>query len=502
MNLRASASTWLGRIALGLLVLVVAIFAGQQLVNTDKRVVQVFAAALLVFLAFRSRLITGLMLAVLFLPFPKGTSYGSTNVAFMLLIFIVWVFRVTTGRAKAAGRTPLDLPIIGLIMAYGLSFINVAIPEYIPLAWGQFTRFLTYVSLFYLVLNIVRTSDDVRKILTAQCVSCFLVCLAALFEQTHPGGTLVPGWIDFTETRATFGLGVRIGSTFLDYELFGEFCAINIILQIFMFQHADSRSRKAVFAGLMVLTFYCLLATVTRGAIVTFMAGMIYLAWLTRARLNFIKLTTSVCLVVGVIGGGDFIVSHFTNSDSVLTRLFASQIRNGVPDSRAPAWAAVWAEVIKSPIIGHGPYYSIEKGLGLEWWPHNVYLYYAYITGFVGLFFFLWILRELWITSKPMAASFGSGTYIQSATVLVRLMLFMFMLDQTKIDYLRNATYSFFTWFLFGLIFAVGNVARLEANSLAGVEGAAPARPQRVRAQGAAGSPRMSVSATPAVPLR
>jgi len=122
----------------------------------------------------------------------------------------------------------------------------------------------------------------------------------------------------------------------------------------------------------------------------------------------------------------------------------------------------------------------------------------------VGLFFFLWILRELWITSKPMAASFGSGTYIQSATVLVRVMLFMFILDQTKIDYLRNGTYSFFVWFLFGLILAVCNVARLEANSLAVVEGVAPARPllERVRAQGAAGSPRMSVSATPAVPLR
>ena len=504
MNPRASASAWIGRIAIGLLVLVVAIFAGQQLVSPDKRVVQVLAAGLLVFFAFRSRLITGLMLAVLFLPFQKGTSYGSTNRAFMLLIFIVWVFRVTTGRVKGAGRTPLDLPIIGLIMAYGLSFINVAVPEYIPLAWAQFAGFVTYIFLMYLVVNIVRTTEYVRKILIAQCVSCFLVCLVALFEQTHPGGAIVAGWIDFNQTRAPLGLGARLGSTFLDYELFGEYCAINIVLQIFMFQHAPSRSRKGIFAGLMVLTFYCLLATVTRGAIITIIAGLIYLAWLSRARLNFIKVTTATCLVVGLIGGGDFIVSHFTSSDSVLTRLFASQLKNGVPDSRAGAWTAVWAEIVKSPVIGHGPYYSIEKGLGLQWWPHNVYLYYAYITGFVGLFFFLWILRELWITSKPMAASFGSGTYIQSATVLVRVMLFMFILDQTKIDYLRNGTYSFFVWFLFGLILAVCNVARLEANSLAVVEGVAPARPllERVRAQGAAGSPRMSVSTTPAVPLR
>jgi len=83
-------------------------------------------------------------------------------------------------------------------------------------------------------------------------------------------------------------------------------------------------------------------------------------------------------------------------------------------------------------------------------------------VGIVGLFFFLWILRELWIISRPRAPSLGDGTYVQTATVLIRVLLFTFMLDQTKIDYLRNGTYSFFAWFLFGLVYAVGNVARAE----------------------------------------
>jgi O-antigen ligase len=313
----------------------------------------------------------------------------------------------------------------------------------------------------------------------------------------------VPGWIDFSQSERT-GLGVRVGSTFLDYELFGEFCALNLLLQIFMFQHAATKTRRAMIAGLMVLTLYCLLATITRGAILAFVAGLVYLAWLCRRRLNFVKLSTSTILVVGIIVGGDAVISTFTHSTSVINRLERSELKNGMPDSRAPAWIAVWNKVLDSPIIGHGPYYSIERGLGLEWWPHNVYLYYAYIIGFVGLFFFVWFLRELWIMTRPRAPSFGHGTYMETATVLARVLLFTFMLDQTKIDYLRNGTYSFFAWFLFGLVYAVGNVARAEEKerALAPYDpAAAPQRPPRVRSTAAA-SPRLAVSATPAVPPR
>src|SRR5262245_20738291 len=119
-------STWTLRLLLAVFVVCVAVFSGKQLADTNARVIQVVAAGFVVFFAFRSQLITGLLLTVLFLPFPKGTSYGTTNMAFMLLVFMVWVFRVSTGRAKAIGRTPLDIPILGLVMAYALSFYNVA----------------------------------------------------------------------------------------------------------------------------------------------------------------------------------------------------------------------------------------------------------------------------------------------------------------------------------------------------------------------------------------
>src|SRR5258708_18945584 len=94
---------------------------------------------------------------------------------------------------------------------------------------------------------------------------------------------------------------------------------------------------------------------------------------------------------------------------------------------------------------------------------------------------YLWVLSELWGATRVRAGSLGDGTYIEGATVAARVILVMFMVDQLKIDYLRNGIYGYFIWFLFGLIMAVGNVARAEAGAAAVPEpatrkGASPIR--------------------------
>ena len=492
-----------GRTATLAAVLATAILAGMQFLSPDARVLQLIAGGFIVLLAFRFRSIEGLMLAVLFLPFPKGTSYGNTNVAFILLIFIVWLFRVSTRRAEPPGRTPLDVPIIGLVMAYCVSFYNVQ-PQYLTLAWGLFMSFLTYLLIYFMVIAIVKSTEDVQKLFLVQTISCVLMCLFALYEQRHPGTTLIPGWISFADTPGGHGSGVRVGSTFLDYELFGEYCALNLFLQMFLFTRATTQSRRYLIVGIMGLTFFCLFSTVTRGAIISFMVGSGYLMWLSRHRLNFVRLVTIFAVAIPLVIGADYVVANFTNSDSVLERLMGTELKGGVPETRSEVWSQSLESVMRSPWIGHGPYMASRVGVHVQYWPHNVYIFYAYITGVFGLTFFLWFLWGLWKSSRPRAPSLGSGTWIEGATLLSRVMLFTFMIDQIKIDYLRNGRYSFFVWFLFGLIYAINHVARREATAPvrlvqdepAPLPNRAPGRPGRVSERPAI--PR--VSARPAVP--
>jgi O-antigen ligase len=445
-------------LALAIFVVGFAVFAGMQIESPDKRVIQVLAALVLVFFAFRIDTVSSLMIATLLLPFPKATSYGNTNVTFVLLIFVVWLFRVTTKRIQPPQKIPALAPVGLLVVSYLISFYNVE-PAHIAVAWAKFLAFLSYLFLAYMVVNVVRTESDVRKLLTMQLISCVLVCLFGLYELTHAGTVLIPGWIEFTDTARE---GTRIGSTFLDYELFGEYCALNVMLQIFLFTRATSKSRKFSLVLCLMLTLFCLFATVTRGALLTMFVGGVYLAWMSRTKLNFQQVVIGVAAVVAVILAADTVVGSLGHSGSVLSRLEGTEFVGGVPDSRVGAWTYSVKYISEHPIIGHGTYYSIEKGLEVRWWPHNVYLYYASIVGILGLSCFLWFLWELWKVTTPRAPSLGSGSYLQGARLCFRVMLVMFMIDQTKIEYLRNERYSFFIWFFFGLLVAVATAAKNE----------------------------------------
>ena len=450
-----------GRSAFALAILAFAVIAAGQFVDPNPRVLQVGVAAVVVFLAFRAASIDALAVAVLLLPFPKATSYGNTNVAFLLLIFIVWVFRVSAKREPAPLRTRLDIPILGLVMAYAISFYEVE-PEHLAMAWSQFLNVLSYVLVLYMAVNIIKTRQDLQKVFLMQLLSCVLLCLFAVYEQGHPGVSLIPGWITL---GASSGMtdAVRVGSTWLDYELFGEYCALNLFLQFFLFTRTTGKTRRYVLAGIMLLTLYCLFATVTRGALLSFLVGSAYLLWLSRHRLDFVRLVTVLALSIGLLFAADFIVSRYSNSGSVMERLFATKLdEHGVPDSRSGAWEQAVENISEKPVFGHGPYYADRKGVEVQYWPHNLYLFYGYIIGLVGLAFFLWMLWELWRATRPRALSLGHGTYAQGATLLARILLFVFMIDQIKIDYPRNARYSFFVWLLFGLLYAIHRVARDE----------------------------------------
>jgi O-antigen ligase len=481
--------------ALGLVL--VAMIGGQQIASPNERVLQVVAAGLLVFVAFRSSSISALAFAVLLLPFPKATSYGNTNVALILLILIVWVYRLSRKTVTLPGFTSVDLPIVGLVMTYALSFYNVQGLRELQLSWSIFLAFLTYLVLTYLVISIVRTPEDVKKILVVQLVSGTLVCLGGVYELFNPSSALIPGWIEFGRGYELSQSGVRIGSTFIDFELFAEFCSLMLLLQIFLFSRANTKSRRVMIVGIMGITLLCLFATVTRGAIISLGVGLVYLMWLSRRRLNFVRLTTVVLLGAGILGTADFVVSNYTKSASVMDRLLGTQLQGGfVPETRAGAWEQSIDRIMDHPIIGHGPYFALERSLEVTFWPHNLYLFYWHITGILGLGCFLWLLYSLWKATKPRAASLGSGTFVEGATLLMRVMLVTFMVDQIKIEYLRNERYAFFVWFLFGLMVAVDRIAKREAAMSATLHAVPPeeAAPRPLRRTVGAVSARPAVS--------
>jgi O-antigen ligase len=471
---------------------------GSQIYSPNQRVWQVLGAVALSLGALRVESVVGLLMLIPLLPFPKITTYGSTNVAFVILIFVMWLARVVLRLEKAGGRSRLDLPALLLAMAYLLSFSQIEDPEIVRPALTNFWRALTYMALCYLVIHLVREERNLRRVVTAIVVMGVLVQLTAVFELFFPDRALIPGWIDLSLGRRLVyiqeGLEItnlRVGGAIGDYELLAEFCALLLLLELFLFAQTAGGRKRFLLGGLLALTGFVLLATVTRGAIVSLAVAGGFLLWVTRRHLRFHRVALAGAAAFLVAALLLDVVAQHTRSGNVLERFAGTEIHGLVPDTRQQVWSDAWERVWESPLLGHGPYYTGRVGVRQFYWPHNNYLLYWYLIGFLGLAAFLFILYRLWRETGRHADRLDHPSYTRGLLLALRAMLVLFVIDQVKIDYLRNESYSFWVWLFFGLVVAAGRLARQEAEGV--VPAAAPAR-------AASGRSLLRVSPAPAVP--
>lgn len=471
----SSGADWVSTLLRVGLVIGFAVVMGNQYVHPDKRVIAVFAAALMFGITWRLDLVSGIGVLVLALPYPRGTVFGSTNLALVLLLLVIWLLRATLRQASAPQRTPVDRPILALLLSFVVSFYNIPDATTLARAMENFLLLLGCLAMFYMIVNNVRRPEQLERVHMFQCVSIAMVCLFGVFEIRNPNGVLVPGWIEFRQDVSE-GINlhnVRLGGPFFDYELLSEYCALNLLLVMLLLLRARSVARKVLFGGLLALAIFIMFATLTRGGIMALGVGVAYLVWLQRKRITIV--TAGLTLVAGVVGvqAMNYFVANYTYSGDLLKRLLDPQsitFVNGMPASRAPIWQSAFERMMEHPIIGHGPVYTIAKDYGFWFWPHNGYLYVGNLVGIVGLSFYLWLLVRLWRLSRPVGIDLLDPNYARAYLVIAHVQLMVFLVDQMKIDFMRNPTYQFQVWLLFAYIVCAYQASRLPPAA------AAPAR--------------------------
>src|SRR5258705_10804292 len=204
-------------------------------------------------------------------------------------------------------------------------------------------------------------------------------------------------------------------------------------------------------------------ATVSRGAIVSLSVGVLYLLWVTRRHLRFVPLT--IVSVAGVIGflSMNFFVANYTRSGDMLARLASTKVVQGwMPEDRAEPWHNAWGRAMAHPLIGSGPSYGELAGWKL-WWPHNIYLYYANIIGFPGLLCFLWLLVLCFRLTRPQVDDLRHPDYARAYLIICHVQVAMFVINEFKIDYLRNNVYLFPVCLWFAVWIATWRVAQASA---------------------------------------
>jgi hypothetical protein len=458
---------WLGWLMAAAAILAIGWMLGHQIMEPNKRVIGVLAAVVVLGFAWRMSMVMGIGVLIVTVLFPRHTVFGSTSLAFILILLVIWLLRMSQRLAAPPQRTPADVPLVGLLIAYVVSFYNVETKNLAP-ALGNFELIVGGLMLFYLIVNNVRTAQDLRRVHVIQCVALAAGLGLSLWELYHPGTVFIRGWLDFSmggDVRETHGLelhDVRIGGPFFDYELFCEYCALSLLLLVFLLAQARSATRKTLLGVLLLATAFCMFATVTRGGFVALACGVIYLLWHIRRRLKIVPMTILTGAAVLFFFGMNYYVSHYTQSADLLARLEGTKFVGWIPESRAQTWPDAWERLLMHPIIGHGPFYAYEINLRTFFWPHCLYLYIGNLVGLVGLGLFLWFLAVLWFISRPTTDRVDDPSYAQGFLLIANVQLITFMVDEIKIEFLRNPIYQFQPWILFGTIVAAHQILRRE----------------------------------------
>ena len=147
------------------------VLVGVQYWNPNKRVIPVVVVLLVFGVAWRLSMSAALNVLVFLLPYPKGTVFGSTNLAFILMLFVIWLLRMSLKMSPPARSSPINVPIFGLILWYILSFYNVRNDFALERALQNFELFLGCVLMYYMVINSVRTQRDLERLHMAQIIT-------------------------------------------------------------------------------------------------------------------------------------------------------------------------------------------------------------------------------------------------------------------------------------------------------------------------------------------
>ncbi len=443
-------------------IVIAGLLTGQLIVNPNKRVIEAIVGLILVSILWTASSFHALLFFILAYPFPFAISIGNSDFVFILIISVISLIRAPSTLASFRKNKIFNLPILLLVASYALSFYNVDYTgEILRSSLMNTYAFVAAVMLFYLCVNSIDSEEKLKKALDMLLISTSLSILFTLFELLFPGKVIIPNWLYTQQETTLIAKNLRMRGPFHDFELLAEYFALNAPLIFLFLIRSKALSARVIYALLLFADLFMMFATITRGAFVTLTIGFIYMAIICRRDLNFFRITVITATFLLLLVGIEAFVSRYTSSGSLFGRFKAeTQFEYGIiPINRAYAWKLAISRGMKHLFIGNGPGWQFAKSLEISLSPHNVYLFIFNITGLFGLFAFLFFLyRLLKVSAMSIHASLVSAPLLEALMKVFHVWLIMFIIDQIKIEYLRNDIYVYFIWLFFGFIAATRNI--------------------------------------------
>jgi hypothetical protein len=339
------------------------------------------------------------------LPFKIGFTPTFLDLA-LVATYFVWIVRIAKGKAGPFVGTALGLPIVIFLLLACASFIAGLAHAYLDqYVLRHFAEILLSISLFFVIVNCVRTKKQLRILILVIIIAGFgaavlgiilyyvpqawsIRLLSALGRFGYPTGA---GVLRYVEDNPD--LAQRAISTSTDPNVLG-----GLLILIATLTAALAFARKPLlprpFLGAMVLVdVLCLYLTYSRGSMVGLAAGLGTLA-VVRYRKLIPAMILAGLLLMLLPQAQDY-VQHFI--EGLQFRDLATLMRLG-------EYKDALTLISRHPWIGVGFVGTPESSLYIG--VSNVYLLIAEEMGIIGLATFLTIVglffRQVWIAWPHM----------------------------------------------------------------------------------------------------
>ena len=333
------------------------------------------------------------------LPFKIGFTPTFLDLS-LLAIYFVWVVRIATGRTGEFVATPLGLPIVVFLLLACASFIaglgHAYLDQYVL---RHFVEILLSVSLFFVIVNCVRTRRQLRILITVMILAGFAAALIGVFLYVIPsewsirllsalgrvGYPTGSGVLRYIEDDAS--LPQRAISTSTDPNVLGGLLIlVTTLTAAQLFARRPLLPRPAI-ALIVLVNGLCLYLTYSRGSMLGLAAGLGLLAIVKYRK-----------LIPVMVVGGALLMLLPQAQDYAQHLIEGFQIQDLATQMRLGEYKDALALISRHPWIGVGFVGTPEGSLYIG--VSNVYLLMAEEMGLIGLAVFLVILvlffRQVW----------------------------------------------------------------------------------------------------------
>jgi O-antigen ligase len=406
------------------------------------------------------------------LPFKIGFTPTFLDLA-LIAVYFVWVARIVTGKAGRFVGTALGMPIIVFLLLACASFVaGLAHASLNPYVLRHFAEILLSISLFFVIVNCVRTQGQLRRLVTVLIVAGFgaafagvvlyllpaawsIRLLSALGRVGYPTGA---GVLRYVEDNPD--LPLRAISTSTDPNVLGGLLILITVLTAAQLFARRPLLGRPIIAGMVLVDALCLYLTYSRGSMAGLAAGLGVMAVVRYRRL--IPAMIVAAILVMFLPQAQEYVQHFI--EGIQLRDLATLMRLG-------EYKDALILIGRHPWIGVGfvgtPESSLYIGVSM------VYLLIAEEMGLIGLATFLLIIalffRVVWRAWPQVGERTGLEAILVGLVAAVAGILVGGLLDHYFFNLDFPHSVSVF-WLYLGLAMATARLATKGSSARTGPE--------------------------------